>query len=111
VVDLRYLAGNEGGAKMSNLEELVFLDATAQAELVRRKEIKPIELVEACIERIERLNPTLNAVITSMYDQAREAAKGELPNLQPQYIDFHVKIFPTKQNLCYQLIDWINLKS
>jgi len=41
VVDLRYLAGNEGGAKMSNLEELVFLDATAQAELVRRKEIKP----------------------------------------------------------------------
>ncbi len=65
---------------MSNLEELTFLDATAQAELVRRKEIKPIELVEACIERIETLNPTLNAVITSMYDQAREAAKGKLPD-------------------------------
>ena len=65
---------------MSNLEELAFLDATAQAELVRRREIIPIELVETCIERIETLNPTLNAVVTSMYDQAREAAKGKLPD-------------------------------
>ena len=65
---------------MSNLEELAFLDATAQAELVRRREIKPIELVETHIERIETLNPTLNAVVTSMYDQAREAAKGKLPD-------------------------------
>jgi len=65
---------------MSNLEELAFLDATTQAELVRRKEIKPIELVEACIERIERLNPTLNAVITPMYNQALDAAKRELPD-------------------------------
>ena len=59
--------------------ELVFLDATAQAELVRRKEVKPIELVDAAIERIERLNPTLNAVITPMYEQARTTATGELP--------------------------------
>jgi amidase len=65
---------------MSNLEELAFLDATAQAELVRKKEIKPIELVEAAIERIERLNPELNAVITPMYDLAREAATGEIPD-------------------------------
>ncbi len=64
---------------MSNLEELAYLDATAQAELVRRREIKPIELVDAAIDRIEQLNPTLNAVITRMYDQAREAANSELP--------------------------------
>ncbi len=49
---------------MSNLEEIVALDATAQAELISRKEIKPTELVDAVIERIERLNPTLNAVVT-----------------------------------------------
>ena len=60
-------------------DELAFLDATAQAELVRKKEIQPIELVEAAIERIERLNPTLNAVVTPMYDIARRATAGALP--------------------------------
>jgi amidase len=65
---------------MSALDELAFLDATAQAERVCQKEIKPIELVEASIERIQRLNPTLNAVITPMYDLAREAAAGKIPD-------------------------------
>jgi amidase len=64
---------------MSNLEEIAFLDATAQAELIRRKEIKPSELVDAAIERIEQLNPSLNAVVTPMYDLAREAAIGDIP--------------------------------
>ena len=61
---------------MSNLTEILALDATAQAESLRRREIKPTELVEAVIERIERLNPALNAVVTPMYDMAREMAKG-----------------------------------
>jgi len=65
---------------MVNSSELAFMDATAQAELVRKKEVKPIELVEAAIERIERLNPALNAVVTPMYEQARASASGELPN-------------------------------
>ena len=64
---------------MSNSEQFTIMDATSQAELVRRKEVKPIELVDAAIERIERLNPSLNAVITPMYEQAREAAQGVLP--------------------------------
>jgi amidase len=51
-------------------DELAALDATAQAELVRRGELTARELVEAGIERIERLNPALNAVITPMYDRA-----------------------------------------
>ncbi|MEE4351283.1 MAG: amidase [Desulfatiglans sp.] len=65
---------------MSHLEELAFLDATSQAEWVRLKKIKPIELVDAAIERIERLNPFLNAVITPMYDLARKAATGSIPD-------------------------------
>ena len=60
-------------------DEFAALDATAQAELVRRKEVKPIELVEAAIKRIERINPTINAVITPMFDEARAAANGALP--------------------------------
>ena len=64
---------------MSNPDELAFLDATAQAELVRKKEVKPIELVDAAIERIERLNSELNAVVTPMFDLARDAAISALP--------------------------------
>jgi amidase len=64
---------------MGNLQELTWLDATAQAELVRQREVKPVELVEAAIERIEKVNPRLNAVITEMYDIARETASKDLP--------------------------------
>jgi len=60
---------------MKSSEELSSMDAIAQADLVRRKEIQSIELVEAAIERIENLNPKLNAVIHEMYDQAREEAR------------------------------------
>ena len=65
---------------MSNAEDLSQLDATALAELVRQKEVTPLELVEAAIERIERLNPPLNVVVTKMYDQARAAANSDLPS-------------------------------
>jgi amidase len=51
------------------------LDATAQAELVRKKEATPLELVDAAITRIERLNPHINAVVTPAYDIARDRAK------------------------------------
>jgi amidase len=61
------------------MNDIAFLDATAQAELVRTKQVKPIELVDAAIERIDRLNPQLNAVITPMYDEARRVANGKLP--------------------------------
>jgi len=47
---------------------------------VRKKQIKPIELVEGAIERIERLNPQINAVITPMYEEARKVASGPLPD-------------------------------
>lgn len=63
---------------MSEWDEVAWLDATAQAELVRRGEVRPAELVEAAIARIERVNPQLNAVVTPMYEQARAAAAGPL---------------------------------
>jgi len=64
---------------MTISDELAFMDATGQAELVRKGEVEPLELVDTAIERIERLNPTLNAVITPMYETARVAATSELP--------------------------------
>jgi amidase len=55
------------------------LDATAQAELVRRREVSPLELVDAAIARVERLNPQLNAVILPRFEKARAEARGALP--------------------------------
>jgi amidase len=60
--------------------ELANLDAIAQSELVRRREVTPLELVDAAIGRIERWNPALNAVVTPAFERAREAARGELPD-------------------------------
>ena len=62
------------------IKELAFLDGTAQAALVRDREMTAAELVEAAIERAEQLNPTLNAIVTPMYDEARRAASGPLPD-------------------------------
>ena len=58
-------------------DDLAFIDATAQAELVRRKQVTALELVDAAIRRIEALNPKLNAVITTRFDQARAEAKSD----------------------------------
>ena len=55
-------------------EELALLDATAQAELVRTGQVTAAELVTAAIERIEALNPVLNAVVTPAFHRAAEAA-------------------------------------
>jgi amidase len=55
--------------------ELSLFDATAQAELVRSRQVTAVELVEAAIARIETLNPTLNAIVTPTFDQALETAR------------------------------------
>ncbi len=61
-------------------DELAKLDATAQAEMVRRGDAQPVELVQAAIDRIERLNPQLNAVIHKHYERALGEARGTLPD-------------------------------
>jgi amidase len=59
---------------MAASDDIAFLDATAQAELVRRGEASPVELVEGAIARVEKLNPELNAVIHPLFDRAVERA-------------------------------------
>ena len=62
------------------MTDLARLDATAQAELVRSGEASPLELADAAIERIQKLNPELNAVIHDLSEEGREAARGPLPD-------------------------------
>ena len=61
-------------------DDFEWLDATAQADLVHRGEVTPTELVDAAIARIEARNPTYNAVITPLFDKARDAAAAPLPD-------------------------------
>ena len=56
------------------------MDATAQAEALRRGEVSALELVDAAIARIERINPVVNAVIHENFERAREEAAGTLPD-------------------------------
>jgi amidase len=62
------------------MEEMMWLDATSLAELVRRGEVSAKELAEAAIARIEAVNPRLDAVIRTRFDQARLEADGDLPD-------------------------------
>jgi len=55
-------------------------DALSLADLVRRREVTPAELLEAAIARIERHNGALNAVVYKAYDEARAVAAGALPD-------------------------------
>ena len=54
-------------------------DGLGLAALVDKGEVTPAELTEAAIERIERHNGALNAVVHKAYDEARAAAAGDLP--------------------------------
>ena len=76
---------------MTHGDGLAALDATAQAELVRRREATALELVEAAIARAEQVNPALNAVVAPMYEQARAAAAGELPDTPLAGVPFLLK--------------------
>ncbi|MGZ4734535.1 MAG: amidase [Acidimicrobiia bacterium] len=60
-------------------DDFATLDATAQADLVRTGKVSSQELVDAAINRVEKLNPELNAVIHPLFDRARKEAAGPLP--------------------------------
>ncbi|MBX2797664.1 MAG: amidase [Myxococcales bacterium] len=61
------------------MNDYTAVDATELAARVRRKEVHPRELVREAASAIERVNPTLNAVVYRMYDSATERAEEPLP--------------------------------
>jgi len=76
-----------------NIDELSTMDATSQAELVRRHELSPLGLVDATIVRLERLNPILSAIIHQHFERARLLAAGELPDGPFRGVPFLLKDF------------------
>ncbi len=69
---------------MSTNEQLL---AESAVELRRRfgaKEISPVELLEACFARIERINPAVNAVTATCYEHARAMQRvGRFGSINP----------------------------
>ena len=62
-------------------DETQWMDATDQAALVAQRDATPLELLDAAIERIERIDPALNAVVIRWFEHAREVAtSADLPN-------------------------------
>ncbi len=66
-------------------------DGLGLADLVARKQVTSAELVDAAIARIERHNPTLNAVVYKGYDDARKWAAGDLPDGPFKGVPFLIK--------------------
>ena len=64
---------------MSAFAEYDSCDGLELARLVADRQVKPEELLDAAIERVERLNPKLNAVVYPWYDEARRAIARGLP--------------------------------
>ena len=56
------------------MTDLLGLSGTAQARLIRGGEVSALELVEAHLERIENVNPSLNAAVEVLEESARQAA-------------------------------------
>jgi amidase len=63
-----------------NFQDYNQYDAIGLAELIRKGEVSPLEVLEAAIARTEQVNPSLNAVIHTFYEKARKAALQPLPN-------------------------------
>lgn len=72
-------------------DEYAQYDGLGLAELVRKGEVSSAELVEAAIERIDRHNPTLNAIVHDARDEARRVAASDLPDRPFRGVPFLIK--------------------
>jgi amidase len=59
------------------------LDALGLADLVRRRQVTPGELLEEAIARAERVNPRVNAIVAPLYESARREAAALPPSEAP----------------------------
>lgn len=60
---------------MTSHSDLTIRSAVDLGSLIGQREISPVELMDACIARIESLNPAINAIAATDFDRARDAAR------------------------------------
>ena len=76
---------------MTGFKEYDLYDGLGLAELIAKKKVSALEVCDAAIARIEKLNPKLNAVVFPMYDNAREAVIRSLADGPFKGVPFLVK--------------------
>jgi amidase len=59
------------------LENYSTYDATDLAGLIKDGSVTAVEVLESAIDKAEKFNPVLNAIVTTMYEEARESARSE----------------------------------
>jgi amidase len=67
-------AANDRGAAPGAGDDLCLLPAREQARLLARREVSAVEVMDAHLDRIGRVNPAVNAIVTLDADRARDAA-------------------------------------
>jgi hypothetical protein len=55
--------------------DIIYCDATKLAKLIRTREVSPVEVMQAFLDRLEAVNPKLNAIVTVADDGTLEAAR------------------------------------
>ncbi|MBK7149527.1 MAG: amidase [Bacteroidetes bacterium] len=72
-------------------EEYIMHDATSLAQLVKKKEVSPEELLQTAISRAEEVNPKINAVVTKLYDLGKEQLKNIKPDAPLAGVPYLIK--------------------
>jgi amidase len=76
---------------MGGFAEYEAYDAVGLAELVRRRQVTPEEVLDAAVARMEARNPRVNAVVLPLVEQARAAIAAGLPDGPFRGVPFLVK--------------------
>lgn len=76
---------------MSGFKEYDQYDGLGIAELIKKKEVSAQEVLAEAINRIERINPTINSVITKIYDMASKTLENPLPDGPFKGVPFLIK--------------------
>jgi len=72
---MTHARATSNAVRMLKQDELVFRTALELGSLIRRKQVSPVQITRAFLERIDALNPKLNAFITIVHDRALEQAR------------------------------------
>ncbi len=66
-------------------------DATSLAQLIKKKEVRPEDLLQIAISRAEEVNPKINAVVTKLYDLGKEQLKHIKPDAALAGVPYLIK--------------------
>ncbi|MGZ5165642.1 MAG: hypothetical protein ACXWCQ_34535, partial [Burkholderiales bacterium] len=81
-VILGNITNSLAGAEKASSSNLTGLSLAEAADLIRARKVSPVELTNACLERIQQLNPKLNAFITITAETALAEARAAETEIQ-----------------------------